>query len=789
MAILAEWIVPGLTAIVLHVMHPDHYLFNSFAVIATSLFSSLEAVHWLLAGYVDTLYLSDGHRRSFYRILIFLSTPVVSRTLFFCWSITRLVIYVMWNNVVQLSTLSLCFGVSWHFLSLAWRKKIGGWCIEMQVWALAAPPNLIYGACVYLGIVSDSAGTFTRIVADKMRPQTPAFSYASAPTFDPHTQLRLLKLRRTIPFFRVSGELISCSINSAPPYHAISYTWEHGPNIQRTFIIDGMEFQVRQNVYDILQRCSSYFGPQLIWVDSICINQKSKSDKTLQVKLMQEIYSKAAHVLVCLGNGSAYLAIGLIFELDTVRQSLGDAFLTQHVAGFLTRRKTDLYLRARMKALHDLLQHPWFRRVWVVQEVVVAKKVTICYGQQCIPWPEFYEKWGFLSGPIVSMFSVMNTETDTFSVSQSYLGVLSLPLIAAYRMEYTLFGPQSMSHLLRVFGEREATQSVDKVFALVGMAKRYAPDVKGLVDYEHKTTDEVLLDLANFMLDHNEAMSVLDSTGIGAHGYNPNLPSWVVDWTFQRSGMPLHTDFAPETIKYHATKNKPARMIRGASRREVLVRGQIIDRISSIAAMPTIEDIPIDSTVATLISYPDTALAHAREHLAEPYLNSQPLAEAVWRTVIGDRTHSLRPAPPRYGASLHAQIAMMRDMGSMAQSFQPSQMMNDANLARLYAEWGEERVREIQEFNQDFQDIDMLYDDSKSGQPLLFCVTEKGYVGMVPRGSEVGDHVVLVYGMHVPCVMRKSEEEWRLVGAAYVHGIMDGEGLDFGCGEEDFVLV
>jgi hypothetical protein len=60
---------------------------------------------------------------------------------------------------------------------------------------------------------------------------------------------------------------------------------------------------------------------------------------------------------------------------------------------------------------------------------------------------------------------------------------------------------------------------------------------------------------------------------------------------------------------------------------------------------------------------------------------------------------------------------------------------------------------------------------------------------MVPRGSEVGDHVVLVYGMHVPCVMRKSEEEWRLVGAAYVHGIMDGEGLDFGCGEEDFVLV
>ncbi|KAH5860317.1 hypothetical protein HBI90_158530 [Parastagonospora nodorum] len=507
---------------------------------------------------------------------------------------------------------------------------------------------------------------------------------------------------------------------------------------------------------------------------------------------MQEIYSRAAHVLVCLGNGPAYLAINLMFELHMVGQFMGDAYLTHHVGGFHGRQKTDLYLHARIKALHELLQHPWFQRVWVVQEVVAAKEVTVCYGQQLIPWTTFYEKTKVFSGPVVSTIAALGSNKGALHNAHSYLGIMSLPLIVAYRMEYTsVFGPNSISYLLRVFGAREAKWPRDKVFALIGISKTYAADLKQLVDYKKTTTEtEIMLDLAHFLLDHKEAIDVLDFAGIGSHGYNLDLPSWAVDWTVPRSGMPLYTEFAPETIKYHATKNQRAHMIRGSSRREVIVRGQLVDRIASIAPLPIREGNPSDSTIATLMSYPNTALTHARRQLPESYrhMHSQPLAEAVWRTLIGDRTHSARPAPPHYGAALLAQVEMMLSMGALAQSFQPSQIMTEANLSRLHAQLGEERVRQFQEASQLLQEIDMLYDDSKNQAPLVFCTTEKGWMGMVPRGSEVDDWVGLLWGMHVPCVLREVGTRWRVVGGAYVHGIRDGGGVGREL-ERDFRVV
>ncbi|KAF1970405.1 HET-domain-containing protein, partial [Bimuria novae-zelandiae CBS 107.79] len=182
-------------------------------------------------------------------------------------------------------------------------------------------------------------------------PPLPNFSYDSAPNFDPTTQIRLLKLHRRVPFFEVSAELVSCAIEEAPTYYAISYVWSYGRQDFRTITLNGMSFKIRRNVYDILNRCSSFLGPQTIWIDTICIDQSNNDEKTFQVRAMQDIYSTAEHVLVCLGNGPEY------------------------VAQFFERRKTDPWLAARIDALQELLQHPWFRRVWVIQEAVVPRAV------------------------------------------------------------------------------------------------------------------------------------------------------------------------------------------------------------------------------------------------------------------------------------------------------------------------------------------------------------------------------------------------------------------------------
>jgi hypothetical protein len=60
-----------------------------------------------------------------------------------------------------------------------------------------------------------------------------------------------------------------------------------------------------------------------------------------------------------------------------------------------------------------------------------------------------------------------------------------------------------------------------------------------------------------------------------------------------------------------------------------------------------------------------------------------------------------------------------------------------------------------------------------------FCITESGYIGLVPLLCLPGDCVVIISGVKTPFVFRRLEtvrlEVYEIVGECYVHGIMDGE--------------
>lgn len=57
---------------------------------------------------------------------------------------------------------------------------------------------------------------------------------------------------------------------------------------------------------------------------------------------------------------------------------------------------------------------------------------------------------------------------------------------------------------------------------------------------------------------------------------------------------------------------------------------------------------------------------------------------------------------------------------------------------------------------------------------LRLCKTEAGRLGQIPYGTEVGDVVAIFLGSDVPFVLRKHEDTYRLVGACYINGAMDG---------------
>ncbi|KAL8926894.1 MAG: hypothetical protein Q9208_002703 [Pyrenodesmia sp. 3 TL-2023] len=103
----------------------------------------------------------------------------------------------------------------------------------------------------------------------------------------------------------------------------------------------------------------------------------------------------------------------------------------------------------------------------------------------------------------------------------------------------------------------------------------------------------------------------------------------------------------------------------------------------------------------------------------------------------------------------------------------------------------QERLRELfspsvdhiaanKERDEDMQaEIDQAfrYDFLRIARNRKFCITKKRYMGWCPFDTKPGDRVCILFGGQTPYVVRKQGNGYRLLGEAYLHGVMDGEVL------------
>jgi hypothetical protein len=172
-------------------------------------------------------------------------------------------------------------------------------------------------------------------------------------------EIRLLKFTPSF-FGRIRCQIVHQSIYNLPHYEAISYTWgdpskAHLLRIQPVSLSNsyralwplnlvasntkweriaanfwGVIFDlwplsslasrarwllITANVRDILIDRASIFTVRYIWIDSLCINQADKDEKSKQVLLMQQIYSKATQTVIWLGHSP---------DADNAHQFLGE---------------------------------------------------------------------------------------------------------------------------------------------------------------------------------------------------------------------------------------------------------------------------------------------------------------------------------------------------------------------------------------------------------------------------------------------------------------------------------
>ncbi len=127
------------------------------------------------------------------------------------------------------------------------------------------------------------------------------------------------------------------------------------------------ELYVRQNLYDFLTVAGAARAEGLFFIDAICINQLSDSEKESQVQEMARIFRNADQVIAWLGLPSNE-------HLSHVRALAG------------TRgRRPEAWTAAQWAGFKYLSYHRYWTRTWIVQEVLLAASMVIWCGRYTFP--------------------------------------------------------------------------------------------------------------------------------------------------------------------------------------------------------------------------------------------------------------------------------------------------------------------------------------------------------------------------------------------------------------------
>ena len=165
-------------------------------------------------------------------------------------------------------------------------------------------------------------------------------------------------------------------------YEGVSYTWGNEEPTE-AIMIGSQVVYIRPNLCAGLKRLRKVNQSRRLWVDAICIDQRDdrednpqkNREKNDQVRLMGEIYRRARRVLVWLGEAE------------------GDNDLIFHKAcsrnwwklGVVGPSDTD----AEYQLVSVILHRPYWNRTWIVQELLLAKRIVIHYGRYAAGWAAF----------------------------------------------------------------------------------------------------------------------------------------------------------------------------------------------------------------------------------------------------------------------------------------------------------------------------------------------------------------------------------------------------------------
>lgn len=218
------------------------------------------------------------------------------------------------------------------------------------------------------------------------------------------THFRLIYLSPADPKIpsAISLELKVMPVDDTPTdYITLSYTWGQ-PEFTHPVTINSQVFHITPSLAEALFHIRRKGFSLPIWVDQICINQRSADEKTAQVILMKKIYGQAIQTIIWLGpaaDGSDQLMAALGFAGQRAADAKMDDLLTKENWTKFVRWTQGEQLEntppfAKLcEEIVPLLDIPslkawflrkWFHRVWTIQEYCLAEDPVFLCGDKTI---------------------------------------------------------------------------------------------------------------------------------------------------------------------------------------------------------------------------------------------------------------------------------------------------------------------------------------------------------------------------------------------------------------------
>ena len=335
---------------------------------------------------------------------------------------------------------------------------------------------------------------------------------------------------------------ISCTIENtllsqAQPFTALSYCWGSEADFVE-IVLNGETVNIRRNLWRFLHSLRHLKGTICIWVDYICIDQNNVVERGHQVQLMADIYRSARGAYAWLGDAThrTDMAIDFANRLSDMPHDWRE-----------TPEAKSMRYHGR-PGFHSLAERVFWGRIWIIQEVVLAKELDVVVGRRMVEW---------------------NRITGTFEKIASSFGTGYKQIfrrIRALREAQVKGNHPTLRKLLHDFRGCKCHDQRDRVYGMLGLVDARTRS-QILVDYSHTLIELFVLNsrllgprsskAKRFTVQY-PALEIFDSSIFeivaricGKNGRSVEVSRWTRDQALRhRSDLNLVLDARIRTIRH-----------------------------------------------------------------------------------------------------------------------------------------------------------------------------------------------------------------------------------------------